>query len=280
MRTQSRDTSPEAERVLIGLIRNASIAKRFKSVQAITTFAAMLNLRNIRQQQSGATTEEVALLFVADHHNRTLANNLYKALQQKTTELTIDLLDAITPVIAAFEQSKIVYYMQGTVAASLYGLQRATFAIDLVADLYTKHADVLLEQLKLAYAIDEQVIREAISARTCFDIVHIKSLVKVTVSLSQNHPFEQGIRRRLQRCVLAENSPSICVASPEDIVLTQLKEYQAGGEVADDQWNEILGVLKVQSTNLDFPYLERRASKLNIADLLKQGYVDAGLQTG
>lgn len=240
----------------------------------------MLNLRNIRQQQSGATTEEVALLFVADHHNRTLANNLYKALQQKTTELTIDLLDAITPVIAAFEQSKIVYYMQGTVAASLYGLQRATFAIDLVADLYTKHADVLLEQLKLAYAIDEQVIREAISARTCFDIVHIKSLVKVTVSLSQNHPFEQGIRRRLQRCVLAENSPSICVASPEDIVLTQLKEYQAGGEVADDQWNEILGVLKVQSTNLDFPYLERRASKLNIADLLKQGYVDAGLQTG
>src|SRR6266536_378026 len=280
MRTQSRDTSPEAERVLIGLIRNASIAKRFKSVQAMTTFAAMLNLQNIRQQQSGATTEEVASLFVADHHNRTLANNLYKALQQRTTELTIDLLDAIKPVIAAFEQSKIVYYIQGTIAASLYGMQRSTFTVDLVADLYTKHTDILLEQLKLAYAIDEQVIREAISERTCFDIVHIKSLVKVTVSLSQNHPFEQEIRRRLQKHVLAENNPSICVASPEDIVLSQLIEYQTGGEVADDQWNEILGVLKVQSTNLDFPYLERWASKLNIADILKRGCIDAGLQGG
>ncbi len=259
---------------------DANTIKRYESRSR--TCADRLDSKRFNREaiQISSSNDNICCNFVADHHNQTLANNLYQVLQQKTTELTIGLLDAIKPVIAAFEQSKIVYYMQGTIAASLYGMQRATFTVDLVADLYTKHTDILLEQLKLAYAIDEQVIREAISARTCFDIVHIKSLVKVTVSLSQNHPFEQGIRRRLQRCVLAENSPSICVASPEDIVLTQLIEYQAGGEVADDQWNEILGVLKVQSTNLDFPYLERWASKLNIADLLKQGYVDAGLQTG
>lgn len=51
-----------------------------------------------------------------------------------------------------------------------------------------------------------------------------------------------------------------------------------GGEVSDRQWNDILGVLKIQDTNLDMAYLQRWASSLGVADLLERALVDAGLK--
>ena len=50
-----------------------------------------------------------------------------------------------------------------------------------------------------------------------------------------------------------------------------------GGGVSDRQWNDILGVLKVQGTNLDMAYLQRWASALDVAELLQRALVDAGL---
>ena len=50
-----------------------------------------------------------------------------------------------------------------------------------------------------------------------------------------------------------------------------------GGEVSDRQWNDILGVLKVQGTNLDMAYLQRWAVALKVSDLLERALVDAGL---
>jgi hypothetical protein len=47
--------------------------------------------------------------------------------------------------------------------------------------------------------------------------------------------------------------------------------------VSDRQWNDILGVLKVQGTNLDMAYLQRWAVALKVSDLLERSLVDAGL---
>jgi hypothetical protein len=51
-----------------------------------------------------------------------------------------------------------------------------------------------------------------------------------------------------------------------------------GGEVSDRQWNDILGVLKVQRTNLDMTYLQRWSASLNVTDLLERALADAGLK--
>ena len=51
-----------------------------------------------------------------------------------------------------------------------------------------------------------------------------------------------------------------------------------GGEVSDRQWNDILGVLKVQGINLDMAYLRRWAANLSVTDLLERALVDAGLE--
>jgi hypothetical protein len=44
------------------------------------------------------------------------------------------------------------------------------------------------------------------------------------------------------------------------------------------RWNDILGVFKVQGTNLDMAYLRRWAANLSVTDLLERALVDAGLE--
>jgi hypothetical protein len=74
------------------------------------------------------------------------------------------------------------------------------------------------------------------------------------------------------------------VASAEDTVLTKLEWYRMGGEdfgelsraVSEQQWRDVLGVLKVQGERLDLAYLRRWAAALSVADLLEQALAQAG----
>lgn len=52
---------------------------------------------------------------------------------------------------------------------------------------------------------------------------------------------------------------------------------QDGGEISDRQWNDILGVLKVQEANLDFAYMLQWAETLGVDELLNRALTDAGL---
>jgi len=59
--------------------------------------------------------------------------------------------------------------------------------------------------------------------------------------------------------------------------LLKLEWYRLGGEVAGQQWNDVLGVLQVQGQQLDFAYLDRWAEHLGVADLLPRARQEAGL---
>ena len=51
-----------------------------------------------------------------------------------------------------------------------------------------------------------------------------------------------------------------------------------GGKLSKQQWNDVLGVLKVQEDSLDTEYLQRWAAELKLTDLLEQAYRDAGVE--
>jgi hypothetical protein len=191
---------------------------------------------------------------------------------------TSQILAAITPVVEALEQLGVQYHIGGSVASSIYGILRATFDVDLVADLRLGQVRPLVKQLEAAYYIDEDMIRDAIGHRSSFAVIHLNTMLKVDIFIPKSRLFDQEELRRVQQEVLAEGTRPFNVASPEGTILNKLEWYRMGGEVSDRQWNDILGVLKVQGTHLDMAYLQRWAASLNVTDLLERALADAGLK--
>jgi hypothetical protein len=188
------------------------------------------------------------------------------------------ILDAITPVIEAIEELGVPYHIGGSVASSIYGILRATIDADLIADLRLEHVRHLVIRLQTDYYIDEDMIRDAIKRRSSFNLIHLETMLKIDVYIPKSRPFDQEELRRVQQEVLLEGTRPFNVASPEGTILNKLEWYRMGGEVSDRQWNDILGVLKVQGTHLDIAYLQRWAANLKVTDLLERALVDAGLK--
>jgi hypothetical protein len=77
-----------------------------------------------------------------------------------------------------------------------------------------------------------------------------------------------------------EPGAQLQVASPEDTILQKLLWYRKGGGVSERQWNDILGVIKVQGKALDLDYLNEWAKRSGIEDLLSQAFADSGMVGG
>ncbi|MCZ6649321.1 MAG: hypothetical protein O7D35_01505 [Acidobacteria bacterium] len=52
--------------------------------------------------------------------------------------------------------------------------------------------------------------------------------------------------------------------------LQKLLWYRDGGEVSDQQWRDVLGILRVQERLIDAAYLRRSAPVLGVSDLLER----------
>src|SRR5947209_20006298 len=74
VRTQSTDTSSEAEKVQIELIRKAPISKRFALVRSWSQLLIEANRQQIRKDHPNASEEDVGVIFVAGHYGRALAD--------------------------------------------------------------------------------------------------------------------------------------------------------------------------------------------------------------
>lgn len=91
-------------------------------------------------------------------------------------------------------------------------------------------------------------------------------------------PFEASLLEHGQAVSLIEGRGPSWIASAEDLALMLLQWYRQCGKQADDQWNDLLGLLKVQAPTLDLPYLCQQAEILHLDDLCTQALLDAGIR--
>lgn len=82
---------------------------------------------------------------------------------------TPDILIALKPVVNSFEKLSIPYYIGGSLASSIYGIARATMDIDILADVKNDHISSLKQHLEDDYYVDEDMIKEAILAKSSFN---------------------------------------------------------------------------------------------------------------
>jgi hypothetical protein len=189
-----------------------------------------------------------------------------------------DIISALDMVIDCFEKLGIEYCIGGSVASSVYGIARATMDVDLVADVKINHVNNLVKAIEKKYYIEADMITKAIHEKTSFNLIHLDTMLKIDVFILKNQPYDsEAFAKRIPDILDEENPRRFYLYSPEDVILNKLQWYQSGGKVSEQQWKDVLGILKVQGNKLDLQYLKHWASKLDLSDLLNHSYNDAGL---
>lgn len=96
-------------------------------------------------------------------------------------------------------------------------------------------------------------------------------MYKIDVFLSKNDDLSrEEMSRREKYQITEEKGQDLYLASAEDIILSKLKWYKSGGCVSERQWNDVKGVLRIVDKRLDFIYLQDRAKKRGLKDLLDE----------
>jgi hypothetical protein len=177
---------------------------------------------------------------------------------------------AVTLLVTdALEALGIPYAIGGSLASAVHGVMRATMDADLVADLGQEEVTPLVQTLGEAFYADAEMMRQAIDQHSSFNLIHLDSMFKVDIFVAQPREFDRAQLARRQLHMLSEDPGRFAyVASAEDTVLAKLDWYRLGREISDRQWQDVLGVLKVQGQHLDLAYMRDMAARLGVADLL------------
>ncbi|HEY2847409.1 MAG TPA: hypothetical protein VGI80_06275 [Pyrinomonadaceae bacterium] len=180
-----------------------------------------------------------------------------------------DLLPALRPVLAEFDRLGIAYYVGGSIASSIYGEPRSTLDVDLGADLPESVVRELASQWGREFYVSEPAMRDAVQRARCFNLIHLATSLKVDIFVCGTDAFNASVlKRRVSRTVaVGDESLSIWMATPEDVILHKLVWYRKGGEISERQWRDISGILKHQQDRLDAGYLSEWADRLQVRDL-------------
>ncbi|MCU1268657.1 MAG: hypothetical protein JWM21_4975 [Acidobacteria bacterium] len=184
-------------------------------------------------------------------------------------------VSVLSEVVRILEEHGVIYVLVGSMASSMHGMYRATADIDFLADIKQEQVVPLLNALQDRFYVDEQALRQAVTQHRSFNAIHFDSVFKIDIFIPKSDDFS---RKQLERRELRKIAPNldqeVYVATAEDTILAKLRWYRAGGEVATNQWTDVLGVLGASSKNLDWEYLQKWADKLAVRDLLEKALTD------
>lgn len=173
------------------------------------------------------------------------------------------------------EDLQIKYVVVGSFASSARGVRRATIDADIVADLRLDHVKSIVDRLSGDYYIDDLAVRRAIVSERAFNAIHLEAMFKVDVHISGDSFTRKEMERRLPEKILPDSETIVYIATAEDTVLAKLNWYRKGHGVSEQQWTDVLGILKVQQDRLQFAYMREWAEKLGVGDLLAKAIAEA-----
>lgn len=276
-KTQSADTSVEAELVLFDLLRSLSLWQKAAKLSAWTKGCWELRLAGIKLQYPHASNVQIREQFARATLNEEYAN----LAELKNYDRPIVLNDPISLALAIAEildSLEIPYLVGGSVASGLYGEPRSTQDIDLVVDLSLAKAAELIQVVQTRFYTSEDAVKDAILRQASFNLIDLESLGKIDIFVLKENPFHRSEFQRRQAKVVRTNPDRyLIIATPEDIILQKLLWFKMTRHESQKQWRDILGVMKLQGENLDFGYLWRWADTIGVTESLQQALTESGL---
>ena len=171
----------------------------------------------------------------------------------------------------SLDRQGVRYFVAGSLASSIHGIQRSTRDIDIVAAIDERHTAELARDLGQEFYIDAEAAVDALRHGRSFNLIHFASSYKFDIFPVSDDPYYQTqLQRSKARTIVLEENLAVqsFVATAEDTILSKLVWYRLGGEQSDQQWNDLRGVRAVQGAGLDQAYLRKWAQHLGVRDLL------------
>ncbi len=284
MRTQSPDTSPEAERILLERIRQASVSRRFRLVQSLSQRMLSLSTHSSPQE-----SQSEILRTITTNYGQRIGQRVQAALAADPAwqEQPIDLTKTVVPVIEALRNIGISSYIGGSLASSIHGMQQSASDIDLVLIIGQRQdASALRTALTILhdqYVIDSEELAQGVCAGVSLSLLHRATFMKIDLLLPQPSAFNEAMQAHVVPLPIDDRYAPLPLASALEMVVWKLarcaKDLQnrSDGLINDAEWNDVLGMLKVQGSSLDIEQLKYWAQMLGAGDLLAVALDDAGL---
>lgn len=193
--------------------------------------------------------------------------------------LLSDTIKITLQATGVLEQLGIPYLIGGSMASIIHGEPRLTTDLDLVVDLRKEQVPALVTALEADFHVDDRSLLRAIRESSSTNFIYLETMFKLDIYIAKRDEWTlEQMRLREKKCLIeGDNSTARQVSNPATTILQKLWWYRRGGEVSEKQWRDVQGVLKVQSTSLDFDYLHQWAATLKVADLLNRAFDDAGI---
>jgi hypothetical protein len=259
------DTATEADHVLTQIYRRMPLGKKWLLLGEDYRCAKILHAAGIRQRNPSATPADIEREWRAAH----LGSTLVDITASSGMDQGFENLQVVREVAAVFERLAIPYALGGSMASSVYGISRFTRDADLVAEPFPGREAEFAASFGPDYYLSMPAIQEALRDRSSFNIIHTRSGFKIDVFVRKDRPYElSAMQRRLSVVLPDVPERPMSFVTAEDVILFKMERYRLGDEALDQQWQDILGVLKIQRGRLDDAYLEHWAAELRLSDLL------------
>jgi hypothetical protein len=188
----------------------------------------------------------------------------------------MEILEVLQRVISKLEELRIPYMVSGSAASSFHAFVRTTQDGDLVVALGLDQVKKFAAAFAPEFYLDRASIRHALQMGGSFNLIHLESSLKIDFFPLRKRSFsQQEFSRRQPRLLLKESIAPAYVATAEDTLLSKLEWFRAGGEVSENQWKDVVGILKVQADTLDVAYLNQWARELHVEGLLEKAFKEA-----
>lgn len=180
-----------------------------------------------------------------------------------------DLVDALAPVVAAFQTLRIRHYVGGSVASSFHGAARSTLDVDLVCEMTKDQIPKFLAQFDQDYYLSESAVREAVDRKSCFNLIHLPTSYKVDIFISRGRAFDRQSMARATLETLGElRTVTVPIASAEDSIISKLEWYRKTNETSERQWDDVSRLMRLLGSTIDRSYLREAAESVGVEDLL------------
>ena len=156
----------------------------------------------------------------------------------------------------------IAYMLTGSMAMTAYAMMRMTNDIDIVMEVGREDAEKIINEFEPDYYVPHGRVRDAISRKFMFNMLHQETLVKIDCVMRKDTEFQEEAfshRRKINF-----SGFDLWIISKDDLILSKLN--WAKKSKSEMQMRDVASMIR---SDYDEGYVRSWAKKLDVEDILE-----------